>query len=125
MRRRLRPSINSSEREIKGNEGRLKMISVIASVRVKPGKVSEFLAIFKANVPKVREEKGCIEYFPAVDIASGLPPQVLDENMVIVIEKWESLDALRNHLVAPHMLAYKEKVKDLVEDVSLKVLQEA
>ncbi|MBM4279130.1 MAG: antibiotic biosynthesis monooxygenase, partial [Deltaproteobacteria bacterium] len=40
------------------------MISVIASIRVKAGRRSEFLQIFKANIPKVREEKGCVEYFP-------------------------------------------------------------
>lgn len=101
------------------------MINVIALVRVKAGKRSEFLEIFKANVPKVREEKGCIEYFPTVDVNSGLPPQSLDENRVTIIEKWESLEALRDHLTAPHMMAYKEKVKDIVEGVSLKVLQEA
>lgn len=101
------------------------MISVIASVRMKTGKRSEFLEIFKSNVPKVRKEKGCIEYFPAVDVDSGLPPQSLDENVVTIIEKWESLEALRDHLNAPHMLSYREKVKDIVEDVSLKVLQEA
>lgn len=103
----------------------MKMISVIASIRVKPGKVLEFLEIFKANVPKVRQEKGCIEYFPAVDVDSGLPPQTLDKNMVTILEKWESLETLRDHLAAPHMLAYKAKVKDIVEDLSLKVLQEA
>lgn len=101
------------------------MISVIASIRVKEGKMPEFLEIFKANVPKVRSEKGYIEYFPAVDVDSGLPPQVLDENMVTVIEKWESLEALRDHLVSPHMLAYKDKVKEIVGNVSIKVLKEA
>jgi quinol monooxygenase YgiN len=49
----------------------------------------------------------------------------LDENVVTIIEKWESLEALRDHLKAPHMLAYQEKVKDIVEDRSLKVLEEA
>ncbi|MBE9547242.1 MAG: antibiotic biosynthesis monooxygenase [Proteobacteria bacterium] len=101
------------------------MINVIASIRVKPGSLPEFLEIFKFNVPNVREEKGCIEYFPAVDIDADVPPQILDENVVTIIEKWESTEALRDHLNAPHMLAYKEKVKDIVEDVSLKVLQEA
>ncbi len=100
------------------------MVHVIASIRLKSGKRSEFLEIFKANLPQVREEKGCIEYLPAIDVESGLPPQVLDENMVTIIEKWESLEALRNHLNAPHMVAYKEKVKDLVEEVVLKILQE-
>ena len=101
------------------------MISVIASIRVKEGRRSQFLEIFKSNISNVREERGCMVYFPAVDMDVDLPPQILDENVVTIIEKWQSPEALRDHLVAPHMLAYKEKVKDMVEDVSLKVLQEA
>ena len=34
------------------------MINVIASIRVKKGKLSEFLEVFKANVPGVREDRG-------------------------------------------------------------------
>ena len=100
------------------------MINVIATIRVKAGRLSEFVEIFKSNVPNVREERGCIEYFPTVDINADLPPQSMDENVVTIIEKWESLEALRDHLKAPHMLSYKEKVKDIVEDLSLKVLKE-
>jgi quinol monooxygenase YgiN len=101
------------------------MINVIASVCLKSGRLSEFLEIFKSNVPDVREERGCIEYFPSVDIDADLPPQSLDENVVTIIEKWADLEALHDHLNSPHMLAYKEKVKDIVENVSLKVLREA
>ncbi len=101
------------------------MINVIASIRVKAGKRSEFLQIFKSNVPSVKKERGCIEYFPAIDIEAGLPPQTLDENVVTIIEKWESPEALRDHLKTPHMLAYREKVKEIVENVLLKVLKEA
>jgi len=100
------------------------LINVIASIRVKAERLSEFVEIFKSNVPNVREERGCIEYFPTLDINADLPPQSLDENVVTIIEKWESLQALRDHLKAPHMLSYKEKVKDMVEDLSLKVLKE-
>jgi quinol monooxygenase YgiN len=100
------------------------MIHVIASVQVKSGMVKEFLNIFRANVPIVRAEKGCIRYFPAVDISADLPPQVMDENMVTIIEEWESLDDLVNHLGAPHMIAYREKVSGIVENVTLKVLKE-
>ena len=57
------------------------MINVIASIRVKAGRLSDFLEIFKANMIKVREERGCIEYFPTVDIDAELPPQILDENV--------------------------------------------
>lgn len=101
------------------------MINVIASIRVKPESLSAFLEIFKANVQNVKQEKDCIEYFPAVDVAADLPPQVFEENVVTVIEKWENLDALHAHLASAHMIAYQEKVHHMVEDVSIKVLNEA
>ena len=101
------------------------MINVLASIQIKAGKVSEFIEIFNTNVENVRAEDGCIEYYSTVDLDADLPPQVLDENVVTIIEKWENLAALRAHLTAPHMLTYREKVKDIVGSVSLKVLQEA
>jgi len=100
------------------------MINVIASIHIKEGRLSEFIEIFKSNISKVLEEKGCIEYAPTIDVSTGLPPQELNDNVVTIIEKWDSLEDLQVHLSAPHMLAYKENVKDLVDKVSLKVLGE-
>ncbi len=101
------------------------MINVIASIKVKPDRKREFIEAFKEIVPAVLREDGCVEYFPAVDVDAGLAPQALDENVVTIIEKWESLDTLRAHLQAPHMNAYRQKTGDWVEGVSLKVLQQA
>jgi quinol monooxygenase YgiN len=101
------------------------MINVIASIHIKEGRLSEFIEIFKTNVPKVLEEKGCVEYVPTIDFPTGLPPQELNNNIVTIIEKWDSIEDLQAHTTAPHMLVYKEKVKDLVDKVSLKVLMEA
>ncbi len=101
------------------------MIHVIASARVKAGTLSDYLEIVENNTIKVREEKGCIEYIPAVDFNADLPSQVLDEHVVTIIEKWESIDSLRDHLSSPHMLAYREKVRDMVQGVTLKILKEA
>jgi len=100
------------------------MINVIASIQIKEGKVSDFIEIFKSNIPKVLEEKGCIEYVPTVDVATGLPPQELNTNVVTIIEKWNSLEDLMAHLSAPHMQVYREKTKMLVEKMSIKVLEE-
>lgn len=99
------------------------MIIVLAAIKVKPEKRAEFIEIFKANVPNVLAEDGCIEYCPTIDIETGLPPQSKDENVVTIVEKWESTKALHAHLVAPHMLAYKQDVADMVEGMDLKVLQ--
>ena len=101
------------------------MINVIASIHIKDGELDEFIEIFKSNVPAVLKEKGCIEYVPTVDVPTGLPPQELNSNVVTIIEKWESLDDLKAHLTAPHMLEYRKKTKDLVEKMSVKVLKEA
>jgi quinol monooxygenase YgiN len=87
--------------------------------------MSEFLEIFKSNIPNVLAEKGCLEYVPTLDVPAGLPVQVLDNNVVTIIEKWGSIEDLKAHLSAPHMLAYKGKVADLVENVTLKILADA
>ena len=99
------------------------MITVIASITIQQSRIQEFLEHFKAIVPDVLRETGCIEYYPAVDIQTGLPPQVLDGNVVTIIEKWQSVAALQAHLTTPHMRQYQERVKELVASVSLKVLQ--
>ncbi len=101
------------------------MINVIASIQIKEGHLSEFIEIFKSNIPNVLAEKGCIEYMPTIDTPTNLSPQELDKNTVTIIEKWNTLEDLQAHLTALHMLAYKEKVKDLVEKLSLKILKEA
>lgn len=98
------------------------MINVIASIYIKDGRFSEFIEIFKSNVPNVRKEKGCIDYVPTIDLPIGLSTQELNKNVVTIIEKWNSLEDLRAHFLAPHMVAYKNKVKDMVDKVSIKVL---
>jgi quinol monooxygenase YgiN len=101
------------------------MINVIASVQIKEGLMQEFLELFKSNVPNVLTEKGCVEYTPMVDIPTHFPPQELNENVVTIIEKWNSLEDLRAHMSAPHTVEFQNKEKEFVEKVSLKVLKEA
>lgn len=100
------------------------MIFVIATVEVKPGKREVFLAEFHKNIPNVRAERGCIEYGPTVDVKTDIKAQIpFRENVVTIVEKWESLPALQAHLVAPHMATYRERVKDYVAGVTLQVLE--
>jgi quinol monooxygenase YgiN len=101
------------------------MINVIATVQVKEGKRAEFIDLFKTIVPLVKAEKGCIDYFPTIDLPTDLPPQNINENEVTIIERWESLDHLMAHLGTPHMAEHMEKEKDYVEKASIKILQEA
>ncbi len=101
------------------------MISVLATIKIKPGTREQFIAAFKRLMPAVHAEDGCIEYFPAVDISTDIPVQQCDPLAITVIEKWSSLAALKLHLEAPHMHSYREETAGWVESVTLKVLEEA
>lgn len=91
------------------------MIHVTAILTAKPGKRDEVLKIFRANVPAVLAEKGCIEYVPTVD-ADGIGPvqTKLGPDTFVVVEKWATAADLAAHGAAPHMKAYAERVKDLM-----------
>ena len=99
------------------------MIHVVAVLTAKPGKREEVLEHFRAIVPAVRAENGCIEYGAAVDADPALPVQTrYGADTFVVIEKWESLDALSAHGQAPHMQAFGAKVKDLLAGRAVHVL---
>ena len=100
------------------------MVHVIAVITSKPGQRDTILTHFRANVPAVRAEKGCIEYGAAVDADPALPIQTKwGPDTFLVIEKWESLDALKAHAAAPHMAAYGAKTKEFIASRVIHVLQ--
>lgn len=99
------------------------MIHVLAIITTKPGQRADVLKAFNANVPAVHAEKGCIEYGAAID-ADGLGgfQTKFGPDTFVVVEKWESIDALRAHSTAPHMAAYAAKVKDMLTNRVIHVL---
>jgi len=102
------------------------MIHVIAVLTAKPGKREEILRHFRANVPAVRAEKGCIEYGAAVDAENALKFQTKwGPDTFLVIEKWESMDALQAHAAAPHMVAYAAKTRELMASRVIHILSPA
>jgi len=102
------------------------MVHVIAVITAKPGKREEVLKHFRANVPAVRAEKGCIEYGAAVDADPALPVQTkYGPETFVVVEKWESLDTLKAHAAAPHMVAYGAKTKELLASRVIHILSPA
>lgn len=102
------------------------MIYVIATIEIHPGRRNDFLAEFHKLVPQVRDEKGCIDYGPTVDVPTNIPAQPpARSDVVTVVEKWESLEDLEAHLIASHMVEYRGRVKELVKGVTLQVLEPA
>ena len=99
------------------------MIHVIAVITAQPGEREEILRHFRANVPNVRAEEGCIEYGAAVDAENALPIQTKwGADTFLVIEKWESMDALKAHAAAPHMAAYGASTKPLIASRVIHIL---
>jgi len=102
------------------------MIHVVAIIIAKPGQRGAILEAFHANVATVHAEHGCIEYVPVIDLPDGGTIQTpIGEDGLMVIEKWESVEALRAHAAAPHMVAYSAKIRDLVASRAIHVLSPA
>ena len=99
------------------------MLHVIAIITTKPGKRDAVLAEFTKNAVTVREEAGCIQYFPVVD-AKGSPDMAtpLGPDSFMVIEEWESQATLAAHAASPHMASYGAKVKDMLAGRAVHVL---
>jgi quinol monooxygenase YgiN len=98
------------------------MIHVLAIITTHPGQRAAVLEQFRANVPAVLAEPGCIEYAPAIDL-EGAPSYVaaLGPDSFAVIEKWQDAAAL----AAQHMRAYGAKVKDMLASRVIHVLSPA
>jgi quinol monooxygenase YgiN len=102
------------------------MIHVIAIITTKPGQRSAVLQLFQANVPAVLAERGCIAYEATIDAAPGLSFQTpFGPDAFVVVEKWESPEALQAHLASPHMATYGAKVRDMIAQRAIHVLSPA
>ncbi len=101
----------------------MQTVHVVAIITAKTGMRAQVLEAFRANVPAVHAEKGCIEYGATIDAegAGGLQTKFGDDTFVVV-EKWASLDALKAHAAAPHMAAYAAKTKDMLASRVIHVL---
>jgi len=99
------------------------IVHVLAIITVKPGMRDRVLEALRANVPAVRAEAGCIEYGATVDAeGAGAIQTRLGADTFVVVEKWESLEALKAHAAAPHMAAYAARVKGMLASRVIHVL---
>ncbi|MFT5528073.1 MAG: quinol monooxygenase YgiN [Pirellulaceae bacterium] len=102
------------------------MIFVIASIEIEADRRDDFLVEFHRIVPEVQQEDGCLEYGPTVDLETNIAAQPpVRDNVVVVVEKWESIEHLERHLIAPHMLEYRKRVQGIVKGATIQVLQPA
>jgi quinol monooxygenase YgiN len=102
------------------------VIHVIAIITAKPGQRAAILGHFRENAANVLAEAGCYEYDAAVDADNALSFQTeWGADTFLVIEKWESMEALKAHAAAPHMAAYGAKTKELIASRVIHIMQPA
>ena len=104
----------------------MQMVHVLAVITAKPGLRARVLEAFRANVPAVLAEAGCIEYGATIDTegAGALQTRFGDDTFVVV-EKWQTLEALKAHAAAPHMAAYGARTKEMIANRVIHVLSPA
>ncbi len=82
------------------------MITLIAQLKVKEGKMEEAIGILKEIVPRVKEnEPGCLEYIPHT--VRG------EENSILFYEKYQDKEALKIH--SGNLAKTMEKLFPLLE----------
>ena len=103
------------------------MIYVFASVKTRPGTRSQALDIYRSFAPEVlAREQGCLEYSPSVDLDLGLANQEIDTDLIMIFERWESIDDFRAHLAMPHTLLFRADISAyLAKSISVKITQKA
>jgi quinol monooxygenase YgiN len=99
------------------------MIHIVAVLTAKIGHRGSLLALFQSIVPAVREEPGCIEYQPMIDLPFS--PAKFGADTLVVIEKWQDQAALDGHNDGAALKAFLDKAKPLLAQVDVYLLQDA
>jgi quinol monooxygenase YgiN len=93
----------------------MQVVHVLAVITAKPGMRDKILDVFRDNVPTVHAEDGCIEYTATIDHPDAGSVQTrFGDDTFVVVEKWQSLDALKAHAAAPHMAAYAARTRNMI-----------
>jgi len=79
------------------------MIIVTAMMNVKPGIKYAFILEANQLVEATRQEKGCISY----DLLTSTD----DEDLLIMLEKWEDIDSLNRHMETDHFKKFGDTIE--------------
>ena len=86
------------------------MIKVVAKSFAKPDKLNKILELSAEMVEKTVKEEGCIKYELFQDIKA---PEVL-----VIVEEWESEEALSRHMASEHFTRIVPQLNELREKAS-------
>lgn len=86
-------------------------ISVVATIKAKPGKEAETKKLLLKLVEETHEEPGCLTYM--------LHESKADPRTFIFYEEWESEKALNEHLASKHVAAAMQRKDELLASVEI------
>ena len=92
-------------------------IGVVAIAEAKPGHEAEVAAAIRPCVEATRREKGCLQYTAHTDVEHP--------SHFVFVERWESREALSEHMKTPHFLAMAKSFEGKLQNpLTVLVLKE-
>jgi quinol monooxygenase YgiN len=101
-------------------------VYVLCRFDLKPdADIADYVSKTLSIVPTVRAENGCQMYTLLKDAQTDWEkPMRFGERTLWMIEKWDSIEALKAHINAPHMKAFGPTVRPMRSSGTFHVLQE-
>lgn len=90
-------------------------VAVVSINTAKPGQEAALEAGMRALIAPTRLDRGFIQY--------DLHRDINDPRTFTFIERWESAEALDEHLNTPHIKAWRAKAGNIVESRVLQILE--
>lgn len=84
----------------------MSLLTVIATLRARPGKEAELKDYLTTLVGYTRTEMGCVAY--------DLNQQQGDPGLFVIVEYWTGRSALDQHMSMPYMQEFAASVDDLL-----------
>ena len=87
------------------------LLSVVATMRAKPGKEQELRALLESLIEPTRAESGCTTY--------ALHQGTQDPQLFVFYENWTSDAHLDAHLAMPYLADFGARIPELLDDSGL------
>ena len=123
----LRSELNEAKARLRASADQDGGVYVLCRFDLKPdADIADYTGKTLAVVPTVRAEDGCRMYTLLRDAATDWDkPMRFGERTMWMLEKWDSVDALKAHLETPHMKAFGPSVRPMRAASTFHVLESA
>ena len=121
----LRGELNEAKAKLRAATDQDSGVYVLCRFDLKPdASIADYTNTTLAVVPTVRAEDGCRMYTLLRDAATDWDrPMRFGERTMWMLEKWDSVDALKAHLETPHMKAFGPSVRPMRTASTFHVLE--